>query len=89
MNQILSFLFIVILSLISVVNAQSTSQFATGEAQRVFDLLVGLGCIRNRMCVLHDFMPTTACNENLSVMKCDDFGRLSFLYVEFAEKCLH
>jgi hypothetical protein len=70
------------------VNAQSTSAFAAGEAQRVYDLLDGLGCIGNVDCAaLGDFTPTTACNYNTSHLKCNAAGRLSYLYDVLSRLC--
>jgi hypothetical protein len=57
------------------VNAQSTSVFAAGEAQRVYDLLDGLGCIGNVNCtLLGDFTPTTSCETKPSFLKCNAAG---------------
>jgi hypothetical protein len=63
------------------VNAQSTSVFAPGEAQRVYDLLDGLGCIGNSYCSnLGDFTPTTACDYSPGFLDCNSAGLLSHLY---------
>jgi hypothetical protein len=70
-------------AIVANVSAQSTSEFANGEGQRVYDLLDGLGCIGNINCTdLGDFTPTTACNYKPSVLKCNDAGRLAYLYVD-------
>jgi hypothetical protein len=62
------------------VNAQSTFLFAPGEAQRVYDLLDGLGCIDNDNChALRDFTPTSSCSANLAYLKCDSQGFLEHL----------
>jgi hypothetical protein len=64
------------------VSGQSNSTFAPGEAQRVYDLLDGLGCIGNINCTrLGDFTPTTACDYKPSHMQCNNAGLLSYLYV--------
>jgi hypothetical protein len=50
-------------TIISMVNGQSTSVFADGEAKRVYDLLNGLECIVNSNCpALADFTPASACD---------------------------
>jgi hypothetical protein len=58
---------------------QSTSIFASGEAQLVYDLLDGLGCIGNANCQLGDFTPTTRCDYKTTFLECDSNGRLDFL----------
>jgi hypothetical protein len=73
----------VVFSIIANVSAQSNSTFAPGEAQRVYDLLDGLGCIGNINCTdLGDFTPTTACDYKLNYLKCNGAGRLSHLCVD-------
>jgi hypothetical protein len=69
----------VLSSVVKVANAQSSSTFANGEGQRVFDLLDGLGCIGNRNCPLHDFVPSHACNANANELKCNNDGFLASL----------
>jgi hypothetical protein len=70
-------------AIVANVCAQSTSEFADGEAQRVYDLLDGLGCIGNENCTrLGDFTPTTACDYKLNYLKCNNAGLLSYLYVD-------
>jgi hypothetical protein len=72
-----------IFTIVANVSGQSTSVFADGEAQRVYDLLDGLGCIGSRACPrLNDFTPTTACDYKLNYLKCNDAGRLAHLYVD-------
>jgi hypothetical protein len=69
------------LSFVAIANAQSTSEFAAGEGQRVYDLIDGLGCIGNANCTkLGDFTPTTACNYNINYLRCDFNGQLAQLY---------
>jgi hypothetical protein len=56
--------------------------FAFGEAQRVYDLLVGLGCIGNENCTkLGDFNRSTLCDYRPAIMKCNDDGLLTHLSV--------
>jgi hypothetical protein len=70
----------VMFAVVANVTAQSTSQFAPGEGQRVYDLLDGLGCVGNANCsFLGDFTPTTACNYRISYLKCNDAGLLAHL----------
>jgi hypothetical protein len=67
---------------VSNVSGQSTSVFADGEAQRVYDLLDGLGCIGNANCWrLGDFTPNSSCDYNPGYVECNDAGRLGFLCV--------
>jgi hypothetical protein len=62
------------------VNAQpSKSIFAAGEAQLVYDLLNGLGCIGNDNCRLKDFVPTAQCDFVQTEIQCSEQGRLIFL----------
>jgi hypothetical protein len=62
------------------VNAQSTSSFAQGEAQRVYNLLNGLGCIGNGMCApLSNFTLSSACDSQLAHLKCNAVGQLAHL----------
>jgi hypothetical protein len=69
------------LTILAIVDAQSTSEFAAGEAQRVYDLLADLGCLGNPSCFeLSDFQTTSRCDYRTSVLKCDATGRLAFLY---------
>jgi hypothetical protein len=70
------------LAIVANVTAQSTSEFAADEGQRVYDLLDGLGCIGNANCRLNDFTPTTACDYTPAYLKCNDAGLLSYLYVD-------
>jgi hypothetical protein len=73
----------VVFAIVANVSAQSTSEFASGEAQRVYDLLNGLGCIGNENCTwLKDFTSTTACNYKPDYLKCNGAGLLSHLYVD-------
>jgi hypothetical protein len=66
--------------MVAIAIAQSLSSFAPGEAQRVYDLLDGLGCIGNINCTdLGDFTPTTACDYKRQNLKCDANGRLADL----------
>jgi hypothetical protein len=68
------------LAMVSVVGAQSSTTFAAGEGQRVYDLLDDLGCIGNIDCTaLGDFTPTTACDYRNEDMRCDSSGRLAYL----------
>jgi hypothetical protein len=70
-------------AIVANVSAQSTSVFADGEAQRVYDLLDGLGCIGNSNCARFDeFTPTTACNYQPGYLQCNSAGRLAYLYVD-------
>jgi hypothetical protein len=55
------------LSLLSVVRAQS---FREGEAQRLYDVLDGLGCFESDKCELSDFKPTTACDYKPDHLQC-------------------
>jgi hypothetical protein len=69
-----------IICFVSFTNAQSSSLFASGEGERVYNLLDGLGCIGNTKCTqLRDFTSSTACNYKPQEMKCDSSGKLSFL----------
>jgi hypothetical protein len=55
--------------------AQQT--FATGEAQRVYTLLEGLGCItfNNATCQLRDFTPSSECSVDIKAwLSCDSQG---------------
>jgi hypothetical protein len=47
--------------LVEFVSAQSTTMFAAGEGERLYELLDGLGCFGNPMCDLRHFTPTNAC----------------------------
>jgi hypothetical protein len=67
------------LQIVSIVDAQSSSQFFGDEGVRMHDLLTGLGCIGDIGCALHDFTPTTACGYNPSAMQCDNSGQVSHL----------
>jgi hypothetical protein len=69
------------------VAAQSTSTFAAGEGERLFDLLNGLGCTGNASCPFSDFTPTTACDYkpadgNDLALKCDSDGLLTHFYLQ-------
>jgi hypothetical protein len=76
-------LFSVVFAIVANVSAQSTSEFADGEGQRVYDLLDGLGCIGNSNCTeLGEFTPTTACDYKPTSLRCNDTGLLSHLYVD-------
>jgi hypothetical protein len=71
----------VVFAIVANVIAQSNSTFAPGEAQRVYDLLDGLGCIGNEGCGFNDFTPTTACDYKSDVryeIRCR-LGRLEHL----------
>jgi hypothetical protein len=73
-------LYSIVYPIVSMVEAQTKFQFASGEGQRVYDLLDGLGCIGNSQCTLFgDFKPTTACSYQPNFLKCDDNGRLAHL----------
>jgi hypothetical protein len=72
-------------TIVANVCAQSTSVFADGEAQRVYDLLYGLGCIGNSNCQLDDFTPTTVCDYRPSYLKCNEAGLVLFLYVDLLD----
>jgi hypothetical protein len=72
-----------VFAIVATVSAQSNPTFAAGEAQRVYDLLDGLGCIGNENCtLLGDFTPTTACDYKPTFLKCNNAGLLSYLYVD-------
>jgi hypothetical protein len=74
----------VVFTIVTNVSAQSASVFAAGEAQRVYDLLDGLGCIGNSNCsALGDFTPTTACDYKPDYLTCNRAGLLSFLFVGY------
>jgi hypothetical protein len=78
-NALCSVMFAVVANVI----AQSTSVFAPGEGQRVYDLLDGLACIGNVNCThFGEFTPTTACNYQPNYLKCNNAGLLSYLYVD-------
>jgi hypothetical protein len=76
----------VLSTIVSVVNGQTwtgtSNGFASGEAQRLYDLLDGLGCIGNSNCVLGDFTPTSACNDISMRLRCNNAGRVSQLYAQ-------
>jgi hypothetical protein len=75
----------VVFAIVVNVTGQSTSEFANGEGQRVYDLLDGLGCIGNSNCTdLGDFMPATACDYKPEFLKCNDTGLLTYLYVDLS-----
>jgi hypothetical protein len=56
-------------------------RFAPGEAQRVYDFLVAVGCVGNDQCEAHDFKPSSECTFHYGVMGCNDFGRIVSLYI--------
>jgi hypothetical protein len=64
-----------------VVNAQSTTTFAAGEGQRLYDLLDGLNCFGNVYCHLKDFLPKDRCVADFPNLKveCDANGFLTHL----------
>jgi hypothetical protein len=65
---------------IAIVQAQSSSSFAAGEGQRVYDMLDGLGCIGNMNCTfLNDFLPTNNCDLNPDFLRCNSDGHLIHL----------
>jgi hypothetical protein len=65
--------------MISIVNGQQLPNFAISEAQRVYDLLDGLGCIGNALCPLTNFTKGAECGYNLDYMSCDSKGYLDRL----------
>lgn len=69
----------VLSAIVSVANGQyngGTNSFAPGEAQRLYDLLDGLGCIGNSMCELSDFTTTKPCNYRGMPLRCTSQGRV-------------
>jgi hypothetical protein len=60
--------------LVSIVIALANGQFATDEAQRLYDLLDGLGCFESETCELSDFTPTIACDYNFEHLQCGASG---------------
>jgi phosphatidylserine/phosphatidylglycerophosphate/cardiolipin synthase-like enzyme len=65
---------------LSFVKGQGAKRFAAEEGSRVYDLLDGLGCIRQSGCgFLSNFKPFEDCNDRPEVMHCNDTGYLSFL----------
>jgi hypothetical protein len=70
---------VLLFALIAIVVAQP-EPFAAGEAQRVYDLLDGLGCIGNVNCTyLGNFTPTSTCEGRVGNLKCDAQGLLAYL----------
>jgi hypothetical protein len=59
--------------------AQSTTTFAAGEAQRVYNLLDELGCFETSKCDLKDFEPSKQCDFKTQKMRCDATGRVLYL----------
>jgi hypothetical protein len=63
-----------------IANGQSSSEFAPGEAERLYTFLDGLGCIGNLNCTgLGTFTTTTACNYNTNSLGCNDAGLVQFM----------
>jgi hypothetical protein len=71
-----------LMCVVAIANAQSATQFAAGEAQRVFDLLDGLGCFGNIDCTLKDFTPTAECDFDTNYLKCNGTGHMEYLCVQ-------
>jgi hypothetical protein len=67
------------LTIVSIADAQSMSEFAAGEGKRVYDMLDGFNCFDNANCTLSDFTPTTACDYKPASLKCNDAGQLAYL----------
>jgi hypothetical protein len=59
--------------------AQSSKIFATGEAQRIYNLLDGIGCFSNDQCVLKDFTVSSKCDHNTAALSCNTAGLLTNL----------